>query len=41
MKQGMPSIEAIDATAQHFYGQEIADYQQALQQKAQGVSYDV
>ncbi|MFL7022700.1 type IV secretion system protein TraC [Vibrio cyclitrophicus] len=41
VKQGMPSIEAIDATAQHFYGQEIADYQQALQQKAQGVSHDV
>ena len=40
VKQGMPSIEAIEATAQHFYGQEIEDYQHALQQQTQGITHE-
>ena len=33
VKEGMDTLDAIEATAQHFYGQEISDYQRALSQQ--------
>lgn len=40
VQQGMSTLEAIEATAQHFYGQEIADYQRALSQQTRGTPHD-
>lgn len=40
VQQGMDTLDAIEATAQHFYGQEITDYQRALSQQTQGALHE-